>query len=144
MRVLRNLLRRRRLLLITLATLAVAAIAMLLFRPESLAEANYKKIRLGMTEQEVLDLLGEPLAEGGRHRPFGDDVPAVRRTIIDAVPAGAMPSAKVRDLHWWDSDAHLATMVFIKADGTVEGKVLLSVTPNNLRWLDAILRRLGL
>jgi hypothetical protein len=136
--------RSRRLLLIALATLVVAAIAILLFRPESLAEANYKQIRLGMTEQEVLDLLGEPLAEGGRHRPFGDNVTAVRRTIIDAVPAGAMPSAKTRDLHWWDSDAHLGTIVLIKADGRVEGKMLMSVTPNDLRWLDAILRRLGL
>ncbi len=145
MSLLRNLMRRRRLLLITLATLVVAAIAILLFRAApSLTEANYQKIRLGMTEQEVLALLGESLAEGGRHRPFGDNVAAVRRTVIDAVPASATPPAKARDLHWWDSDAQLATIVFIKADGTVEGKMLMSVTPNNMTWLDSIRRRIGI
>jgi hypothetical protein len=134
---------RRRLLLIALATLIVAAIAILLFRPAtSLTEANYQQIRLGMTEQEALALLGEPLAEGGRHRPFGNSVAAVRRTIIDAVPAGAAP--KARDLHWWDSDTQLATIVFIKADGTVVGKVLMSLTPNNMTWLDSIRRRFGI
>jgi hypothetical protein len=146
MSVLPNLMRRRRLLLITLVTLVVAAIAILVFRSPapSLTEANYQKIRLGMTEQDVLALLGEPLAEGGRHRPFGDSVAAVRRTIIDVVPAGATPLGKARDLHWWDSDAQLGTIVFIKADGTVEGKMLMSVTPNNMTWLDAIRRRLGI
>jgi hypothetical protein len=145
MSVFQKLMHRRRLLLITLGALVVAAIAILLFWPApSLTEINYRKIRLGMTEQEVVDLLGEPLAEGGRHQPFGDSVTSVRRTIVDAELPGATLPAKSRELHWWDGDTNLGIMVFMKADGTVEAKMLMSVTPNNWTWLDTIRRRSGI
>ncbi len=136
--------RKRRWLCGSLAVVLSAAAALLLpWRGTPAIETDYRGIRLGMTEQEVRAILGEPLAEGGKHRPFGDSVRAVTRRVIDQEPAGAaLVPAKARHLHWWDGESQLGIIVFLKADGTVMGKTLMSVTPAS--WFDGIVRRFGL
>jgi hypothetical protein len=127
---------RRRKLLVVLAGLAVAVtVGAVALRsqsePDRITQANFERIRVGMTRADVAAILG----------PKGD-FRTKKESIFLGEPLHYPPSGPpVVAYDQWIGDSHVASIAFSHASGLVEAKSFMVNVPIEQSEFDTVLWR---